>query len=159
MRRKDREITDFEDIRRIIDTCKVCHLGMADKGLPYVVPLNFGYLLEDDTLTLFFHSAREGRKIDILKANSAVCFEMACEGKLECHIENPCNSGYFYESVIGFGHVKFIGESGEKNAALALLMKHQTSQDFTFSEEQMNAVCVFKVVSADFTGKKKPKPI
>ena len=51
--------------------------AMVDKGLPYVIPLNFGYKIEDNSLVLFFHSAREGRKIDILKEYNAVCFEMA----------------------------------------------------------------------------------
>lgn len=157
MRRKDREVSSKEEIKSIIEKCMVCHLAMVDKGLPYVVPLNFGYTLDDNSLTLFFHSAKAGRKLDILKENNAVCFEMACEGKLG-HIENPCNSGYYYESVHGFGHAEFVEDISEKCNALALMVKHLSKQDFVFSEKQANSVCVFKVVSKDFTGKRKPDP-
>ena len=82
MRRKDREVSNTEDIKHIIEKCKVCHLAMVDKGLPYVVPLNFGYIVDGNSLTLFFHSAKTGRKLDIFNENNAVCFEMVCEGKL-----------------------------------------------------------------------------
>ena len=158
MRRKDREVSNKEDIKGIIEKCKVCHLAMVDKGLPYVIPLNFGYILDDNSLTLYFHSAKAGRKLDILKENNAVCFEMAWEGKLG-HVENPCNSGYYFESVHGFGHVEFVEDINEKCNALTLLMKHQRNQDFVFTEKQTNSVGVYKVASTDFTGKKKPNPI
>lgn len=157
MRRKDREVTDINEIIGIIDRCRVCHLAMTDNGLPYIVPLNYGYSVDGGTLTLYFHSAWEGRKIDILKENSKVCFEMANEGELGLS-ENPCNSGYYYESVIGFGNAGFIDDVDEKCLALSLLMKHQAKQDFTFCEKQVNSVCVFKVVSSEFTGKRKPAP-
>lgn len=157
MRRKDREIANIEDINKIIEKCKVCHLAMVDKGLPYVVPLNFGYTIENNLLTLFFHSAKTGRKIDILNENNAVCFEMSCEGKLG-HIDNPCNSGYYFESVHGFGYVEFIEDTNEKCNALTLLVKHQSNQNFIFTEKQADSVCVYKVVSTDFIGKIKPNP-
>jgi len=157
MRRKDREVSNMEDIRGIIEKCKVCHLAMADRGLPYVVPLSFGYKIDGDVLTLYFHSAKTGHKIDILRDNSAVCFEMACECKLGL-VENPCNSGYFYESVLGFGQAGFVENDDEKCEALTLLMKQQANQDFVFTIQQADTVCVFKVISSDFTGKRKPQP-
>lgn len=157
MRRKDREVTKSEDIKVIIEKCKVCHLAMVDNGLPYVIPMNFGYELDNKTLKLYFHSARSGRKIEILNKNNAVCFEMAVEGTLG-EVVDPCNAGYFYESVIGFGRVEFIEDIPEKCRELSLLMKHQANRDFTFTEKQADGVCVFKVISTDFTGKRKPAP-
>lgn len=157
MRRKDREITETEEIRGIIDKCKVCHLAMTDEGRPYVVPLNFGYILENGVLTLYFHSAKEGRKIDILRETHDVCFDMACEGKL-AFFENACNSGYYFESVLGFGKVYFVEDVKEKCEALSLIVKHQANRDIAFTEKQAESVCVFKAVSSDFTGKKKPEP-
>ena len=62
MRRADRQITDVKEISEILQGCKVCHLAMTDQGMPYVVPLNFGYVMEGEILTLYFHSAWEGRK-------------------------------------------------------------------------------------------------
>lgn len=157
MRRNDREVSNIEEIKCIIEKCKVCHLAMVDKGLPYVVPLNFGYIIDNKSLTLFFHSAKTGRKLDILNENNAVCFEMAHEGQLHC-VDDPCRSGYYYDSVHGFGNVEFIEDISEKCNALTMLMKHQTKQDFVFTEEQATSVCVFKVVSPDFIGKRKPNP-
>jgi uncharacterized protein len=157
MRRKDREVSTIDGIKSIIEKCKVCHLAMVDEGLPYVVPLSFGYAIDGKKLTLFFHSAKTGRKIDILHENKEVCFEMAYEGKLG-HFENPCNAGYYFESVIGFGRVEFVEDVQQKCQALSLLMKQQSGKDFTFTENQADTVCVFKVVSTEFTGKLKPAP-
>ena len=59
MRRKEREVTDIKEIREVLDSCKVCRLGIADEGGAYIVPLNYGYRLEDGVLTLYFHGAKE----------------------------------------------------------------------------------------------------
>lgn len=131
---------------------------MIDGDVPYVVPLSFGYeFISDDTLELYFHSAYEGRKIDILKKNGAVCFEMSFEGGA-VHSENPCNSGYYFSSVIGNGKAVFIEDEPEKCKALANMFKHQTGKDVAFNGAQAKGVCAFKIVSSDFTGKKKPAP-
>ena len=62
MRRKDREISDYSEIIRIIESCSVCRLGLMDENEAYIVPMNFGYIVENKDLTLYFHSAKEGRK-------------------------------------------------------------------------------------------------
>jgi uncharacterized protein len=157
MRRKDRQVTSLESIKSIIEKCKVCHIAMVDNGAPYVVPMNFGYLFENNRLTLVFHSALDGRKIEILKTNPTVCFEMAIEGRLGL-FENPCNSGYYYKSVIGFGEVEFINNIDQKCQALTILMKHQSGRDLIFTPEQAAGVVVFKITSTDYTGKTKPDP-
>lgn len=154
MHRKDREVTDIHEIESIIRLCRVCHLAMVDGGLPYVVPLNFGYSLEGGLLTLYFHSAPAGRKLDVLRENSNVCFEMAHEGEL-AEFENPCNAGYYFQSIIGIGKAEFVEDIPEKCRALALLMKHQSGREFTFTGEQAKSVCVFKVVTKGLTGKRK----
>lgn len=155
MRRKDREVNDIEEIRDIIRNCKVCHVAMIDHDMPYVVPLNFGYEIIDDTLILYFHSAKEGRKIDILHKNNTVCFEMCLEGESIIAKNTPCNSGYNFSSVIGNGKVEFITDTSEKIKALSLLMKQQADLDVIFTEKQADTVCVYKIVTDDFTGKKK----
>ena len=80
MRRSDREITDLGEILSIINDCKVIHLAMVDDGEPYLLPLNFGYACEGGAFSFFCHSAREGRKLDILRKNPTVAFEMDCRG-------------------------------------------------------------------------------
>ena len=75
MRRKDREITHIRTILDLVSECKVCRLAMTDGGVPYIVPLNYGYEYADGALTFYFHSAKEGRKLEILKKNPTVCLE------------------------------------------------------------------------------------
>ena len=80
MRRIDRLVNGSGQIGAILDECKTCRIAMADEGSPYVVPLSFAYRFDGETLTLYFHSAKEGRKIEILRKNPAVCFEISSEG-------------------------------------------------------------------------------
>jgi len=154
MRRKDREVTDVNGIEEILLQCKTCHVAMVDHGIPYVVPLNYGYkILDGNVLELYFHSAFRGRKIDALKRNNRVCFEMSYEGE-PIHSEIACNSGYYFASVIGFGDAVFIEDSDEKCSALSIMFNHQAGRDVAFTADQAKNVCVFKIVSTDFTGKK-----
>ena len=76
MRRKEREVTDLTRIREILEECEVCHLGLVEDGKAYVVPLNFGYTLEDGKLSLYFHSAASGRKVEILRKNPMAAFRL-----------------------------------------------------------------------------------
>ena len=155
MRRKDREINDITTIEDIILQCKTCHVAMVDDGNPYVVPLSYGYrLIHERMLELYFHSAHEGRKMDILKKNNMVCFEIMYEGE-SLNPDTPCNSGYYYGSVIGYGEVVFINDPAEKCEALSILVKQQTGKEAVFTDSQAATVCVYKIVSTDFTGKKK----
>jgi len=158
MRRKDREVTDINEIEKILFQCKTCHVAMVNDGVPYVVPLSYGYkILDGKLLELYFHSAMEGKKIDILKKNNKVCFEMAYEGE-PVHSDIPCNSGYYFASVIGYGAIVFIDDTDKKCEALSILFKHQTGKEVTFTASHAENICVFKIISSDFTGKRKPNP-
>jgi nitroimidazol reductase NimA-like FMN-containing flavoprotein (pyridoxamine 5'-phosphate oxidase superfamily) len=120
--------------------------------------LSFGCrFLNDDVLELYFHSAQEGKKLDILKKNNKVCFEMSCEGE-PLRAETPCSSGYYFGSVIGYGEVIFIQDPDEKCTALSIMFEHQTGKGAVFDKGQAEQVCVFKIVSTEFTGKRKPRP-
>jgi len=154
MRRKDREIKDMKAITGILDMCKTASVAMIDNDVPYVVPLSYGYELKDDILILYFHCAKEGRKMDILKHNSRVCFAIYNEGEL-LHAQIPCNSGYYYSSIIGNGAVEFIENSADKRYALGKMFKHQSGKNVEFTDAQSDSVCVFKIIARDYTGKRK----
>ena len=66
MTRREREITDINEINRILDTCKYLHLGLVDDGKPYVVPMNYGIDHDDADghLIVYLHGANTGRKLD-----------------------------------------------------------------------------------------------
>lgn len=157
MRRKDREVTDVREIFKMIDHCPVIHLAMTDKGKPYVVALNFGYERQGDDLILYFHSAYEGRKIDILKKNPEVYFQMECSGRLIAGTsENPCAYAYGYDSVMGSGKIEFIEDKDKKIYGLNCLIRHtgKTDEDLDFPEAMLSRTCVFSLRSTDFTGKR-----
>lgn len=152
MRRKDREVTEINELIQIIEKCKVCRIAMQDNDGLYIVPMNFGYTCESNQLVLFFHSAKEGRKINALKENSDVCFEMDCEHSL-ITADVACRYGYFFKSIVGNGNVVFIDDVEEKKIALSALMKHQTGQDFSFDDRMAGSVSVFKIIVNNYTGK------
>ena len=151
MRRADHEITELSDIRSIINDCKVIHLAMLDDGEPYLLPLNFGYACENGAFSFFCHSAREGRKLDILRKNPTVAFELDCRGALDEH-DAACRCGYYFASVTGVGHVEFL-DGEEKLAALTALMRHMAGREDRFTPEQARAVEVFAVRAVKLSAK------
>ena len=159
MRRKDREIADIDEKIKIIQKCKVCRLGLSENNRPYIIPLNYGYDFENENLTLFFHSAREGKKIEIIKNNNHACFEVDCDGKL-IEAENACAHGYTFRSIIGFGKIFFVENTGEKIYGLNRIMIHQTGKEtiHDFSQDALEKVVVYKLVVEEFTGKQKELP-
>ena len=99
MRRKDREVSDFEDIMDIINHCDVCRVVVNDGEFPYIIPMNFGTEVVDNQLYLYFHSAKEGKKIDLFKKNNKVTFEMDCEHNIIRQTKKACVCFQVRESV------------------------------------------------------------
>jgi nitroimidazol reductase NimA-like FMN-containing flavoprotein (pyridoxamine 5'-phosphate oxidase superfamily) len=155
VRRKDREIADINEKLALLKKCKVCRLGLSVRDEPYVIPLNFGYTFADNRLTLYFHSAAEGKKSDIIRANPQACFETDTGHEL-VQADSACGYGFHYASLIGFGTIAIITGKEEKIHALNTLMRHQTDQDkdFSFSDGEVNKVLVYKLAVSEFTGKK-----
>jgi len=149
LRRKDKEITDKNEIESIIRKSLVCRLGLADDGSPYIVPLCFGY--KDNSL--YFHSAKEGRKIEILKRNNAVCFEFDVDLKIESG-KDACAWGMKYRSVIGYGTATLIEDPEEKRKALDVIMAQYANGAFEYSEKVFGKALVIKVEIESMTGKK-----
>jgi len=156
MRRKDKEITNVNDKIAIVSKCKVCRLGLSENNYPYIVPMNYGYTYRNEKLTLFFHGAKEGRKIEIIKTNNNACFEIDCDTKL-IEAEKPFNYGYEFKSIIGFGKIIFLETNEDKINGLNELMKQLTGKEieYSFTEEELNRVCVYKMEVEEFTGKQK----
>ncbi|MDR1832517.1 MAG: pyridoxamine 5'-phosphate oxidase family protein [Fusobacteriaceae bacterium] len=159
MRRSDRAVTEIADLLAILDQCKVCRLAMTDGEAPYLVPLNYGYTWSEGLLTLYFHSARAGRKIDILKKTGVACFEVDCEHGL-VEGDAACDYGFTFASVIGVGDVVFLEEKADKIYALNQLMRCQTGVDreYTYHDAHLANTAVYKLVVRDFSGKRKALP-
>ncbi len=153
MRRKDREITDREKINEVICSCHCCRLGFTDDGSVYIVPLSFGYEDVNGKRTFYFHSAKEGRKIDLINKTHRAAFELDTGYKLN-EAETPCSFSARFQSVTGSGKVDFIEEAGAKKHALASVMRHLTGKtDWDFPKDKLDAVAVFKLEAEELSCK------
>jgi nitroimidazol reductase NimA-like FMN-containing flavoprotein (pyridoxamine 5'-phosphate oxidase superfamily) len=119
---------------------------MCDEGLPYVVPLCFGY----EKGALYFHSATVGRKLEILKKNPKVSFEMDIDWEL-VRSGDRCNMRY--RSVIGFGDASLIEASEDKRNALDLIMRHYHQEPFAYPQDTLKRTAIIKVEIEEMTGK------
>lgn len=144
MRRSDREVTDIPTLLSWLDSFDVCRIGMVDEGKAYIVPVNFGYVYENG-LTLYFHSAKAGRKMDILKAHPDVCFEMDGKHVLK-DADIACDVTMDFVSVMGEGTIEFITDLEAKKAALTHILRHQTHRtEFALPDERVQAVAVYQL--------------
>lgn len=150
MRRSDKEIKDLDVIKSIMEEAIDCRIGLCEDNKPYIVPMNFGY--KDNCL--YIHSALEGKKINILKKNNNICFEVDIKNEL-VKSGNPCNWSMKYLSVIGYGKAHFIEDLNEKALGLNIIMQKYTGkEDFHFPEAALSKVAVMKVEIEEITGKK-----
>lgn len=153
MRRKDREITDFDEIVAIMRKCDVCRLALNDGDFPYIVPLNFGLEVRGDRVFLYFHAAREGKKLDLIARDNRATFEMDCDHNFILYEERmSCTMGY--ASVIGHGTIELLPEE-EKYAALKILMGQYHAEDFQFNTDMMNVTAVMRMTVLDMAGKRR----
>lgn len=145
MRRKDREITDPQRIDEIISDCQCCRLGLCDRGRAYIVPLSFGLVREAGRRVFYFHGAKEGRKLDLIRQTGWAGFEMDTHYKLN-ESEKACGYSARFRSVIGGGRVSIVEAPEEKRAGLEAIMLQNTGRGrWVFSPEMLEAVCVFKL--------------
>ena len=157
MTKREFQITDETRIREILDRAKVLHLGLCVDNEPYVVPMNYGYVMEEGRLVLYLHSAVQGKKLDMIRENPRVFFEMDCdvtpfEGQVACQY------GLTYSSIMGRGNARIVEDVQEKMEAMSILMKTQTEKDFTFNERLVSIVAVIRIDVQEYTAKHRPLP-
>ena len=157
MTKREFQITDEAKIREILDTAKVLHLGLAVDNEPYVVPMNYGYCLEEGRLTLYLHSAVKGKKLDMVQANPRVFFELDCD-RMPFEGKVPCQYGLVYSSIMGRGTASIVEDVEEKKQAMSLLMKTQTGKDFSFEDRLVSIVSVIRIDVTEYTAKHRPLP-
>ena len=156
MRRKEREVKETETIQQMLGEFKVCRLGLMDEGKVYVVPMNMGFDFDGKSLTLYFHCAKEGKKLDLIRENPSVGFEMDKEIAL-VEGDTPCQYSYSFMSIIGNGEAEIVEDAKEKSAALEKIMKQQSVKEFdTFRKNPKlaEAVAIIKVTAGEYTCKR-----
>jgi uncharacterized protein len=154
MRRKDREVNEINEMERIIAQCQVCHLALSDlNGQPYALALNFGYK-PGPAPTLYFHCARQGKKLDLIRINPKAAFIIDRELEL---ITGPmaCDWGMNYESIMGSGNMTIVSDPEERKRGLDLIMAHYGSSSPLYSAEALKDTLVLKLAIKEMTGKRK----
>ena len=153
MRRKEQEITERAEIEAILSRATVCHLAFLDGKRPYVVPVCYAY----GDNTLYIHSAPEGHKMDLLRLNPQVCFEVEADVAL-LPANSACGWGIRYASVIGWGHAASVDDPLEKRAALDAIMAHYGEENSPpYGEGILSRTAIIKVVIESMTGKRSSK--
>jgi nitroimidazol reductase NimA-like FMN-containing flavoprotein (pyridoxamine 5'-phosphate oxidase superfamily) len=148
-------LSDRESLRAILDEADACRLAFAVGDMPYIVTLNFGYEWKDELPRLFFHCATEGRKLDMMRANPRVCFELDVGHELVTG-PAPCDYGMKYASLVGYGKLRELVDEVERLRSLDILLRHygwrgEASPD----NKSMHSTCVLDLQVEELCGKRR----
>jgi uncharacterized protein len=154
MRRKEREITDIQIIESVIADADVCRVAFADNNVPYIVTMNFGYLPGKNNI-LYFHCAPEGRKLEMLRKNNHVCFQMDTGHRLYKG-SKACGWGMKYKSVVGYGDLSIVTDVDERKKALDKLMDHYGGNGvYVYGKKIMTRTTILRLEISEMRGKQK----
>lgn len=148
MRRNDREITDPSTLQKILKESSICRVALFDDDFPYIVPMNYGYKEE----TIYFHCATEGRKLDLIRKNNKVGFEIEHSSRVVAH-EIACGWTTKYTSVIGTGTIDILSQTKDKVQALNAIMEQHGRFDNLFDEKLLERVMILSLKINSLTGK------
>ncbi len=149
MRKKEKEITDPAVLEEIIARARVCRVAMCDDDIPYMVPMNFGYREG----RVYLHSAREGKKLDILRRNPRVCFEVDTDHEL-VRADHSCGYDMRYRSVIAFGRASLVEDEEERRRGLDAIMEHYGEEGpHLYRERNLSLTAVIRIDIEEMTGK------
>lgn len=152
MRKADREIKDFEEIKELLDECQTIRLAMHDEPYPYIVPLSYGWEERNRQIFIYFHCAKEGKKLDLITKNGNVCFEADC---LAGYKSTGHGVTADYRSLIAFGKAERVyGE--ELVRGLELLLAHCHVEGYSACEcAAMGITAVVRITVDGITGKRR----
>ena len=153
MRRKDREITDFERIIDIIDRCRIVRLGLSDGEYPYIVPVNFAYTADNGSVCLYIHGAMAGRKFEMMKANPVCSFEMDLPISMD-YIKEKQDVTMRYECVMGKAGITFLeGEEKQKAIDSIIMARYPETRVFDYNRAAVKRTAVARLTCFDITAK------
>lgn len=156
MRRKDREVTDFNTILSIIDECDIIRLGLADGEFPYIVPMNFAYRAAGEQIEFYVHGAMAGRKYELLQKNRQCSFEMDIPLEMDCIVEKK-DVTMRYKCVMGTAAVEFL-EGEEKQRAIddIIMARYPQTRNFVYNQAAVARTAIAKLTVKSLTAKVNP---
>lgn len=150
MRRSEREVQDINEIERILNEAQVCRIAMQDGEFPYIIPMCFGYTLESGELALYFHSATQGKKMELLKENNNVAFEIDRMGEI-IPGETACSFSAAFECITGRGSIDVINGIEKITGLNTIMAKYnKTGREHKYSEQMLNSVAILKLTAEEF---------
>ncbi len=156
MRRKDREVTDFDTIIGIIDDCNIIRIGLVDGDFPYIVPLNFAYTVLDKQVDFYVHGAMAGRKYELMKKNQKCSFEMDIPLEMDCIAEKK-DVTMRYKCVMGTANITFLGGEEKQKAIDNIIMnRYEETRNFDYNRKMVAVTMVAKLTVIDLTAKVNP---
>ncbi len=154
MRRSDRELSGIEDIEEIINKADVCRVALANNNTPYIVTMNFGYTRNPDQV-IYFHCANEGKKLDMIRQNGYICFEMDIDHQLYKG-KKSCDWGMKFKSIIGYGNISIVTKKEEKIKGLGCIMNHYGEEGEHFYDDKVfEKTTILRLDILEISGKKK----
>lgn len=155
MRRADREVVDQGELLEIMRRCDVRRLALnGNDGFPYTVPLNFGISASGDAVRLLFHSALEGHKMDLIKADPRASFEMDCDHILQ-YFEDKGYCTMVYASVMGKGYIRMMSGDEKEKALQKLMDQYHPDGHAYFNAAAIKRTAVYCLEVESMTGKRK----
>ena len=152
MRRNEKETSDIQVIEDIIRKADVCRMALANGNIPYIVTMNFGYT-GGISPSIFFHCAKEGKKLDMIRKNNCVCFEIDTDHQLYSG-KKSCNWGMRYKSVIGYGNVTVLTEREAKIGGLNCIMTHYGGKgEYSYNDDLFERTLILRLDITEMTGK------
>jgi len=148
MRRSEKEITDKKIIESILTKSDICRIGISDSDTPYIVPLNYGF----SNGNLYFHSAANGRKIELIRRNNRVSFEIEYSTEI-VKSDKPCGWTTKYRSLMGTGWIDIIDDPAGIRNGLDIIMTHYGNKENEYDEANLKRIVVLKLNIEKITAK------
>ncbi len=153
MRKKEKEITDLHDLESVIMRSDVCRVAFAAGNVPYIVTMNFGFSAGSKRV-LFFHCAPEGRKLEMMRQNNFVCFEMDTDHELIAG-SKACDCSMKYSSIVGYGYISAVKDPAEKARGLDCIMSHYSpGGEFIYDKDVLARTAILKLDITEMQGKR-----
>lgn len=157
MRRKDRQVTEKEEMMPILKNADACRVAFAVNNVPYMVCMNYGYEWEGEYPVLYFHCAREGKKLEMMKINPYVCFQLDTDHELE-YIHEKTYCTMHYASIVGMGYLEPVENEAERKKGIDLIMLHNDRPvPDKYPEPSMNRMTVLQLRVTELTAKRKKR--
>jgi nitroimidazol reductase NimA-like FMN-containing flavoprotein (pyridoxamine 5'-phosphate oxidase superfamily) len=157
MRRSDKEVTDPSELVKPLREADYVTLALCRDNVPYIATLSHGY--DEANNRIYFHCAREGKKVDYFRANPVVWGQALIDGGYQ---QGSCD--HLYHTTQFRGVVSFVEEYEEKRRALGIMVKQLDDNPEGIIERQVKPDSVSKVLIGridvvEMTGKKADKII